>query len=503
MALTKATYSMISGAPINVFDYMTEAQIVDVRNRVASIDVSGAIQAAIDANHGREIFLPSGTYRCESPIVMGGNGFQYDIIRGEGFPAYRQGTLINFINCNGFELVAAQQSISNLYIYGQKSGGTVDPDTLTFGNVGIYISGPGAINGSGAGIMNVTIENFDTGVATKNTTTSGWAGAYFIITNLKILYCVVGAAFCQTTTQVDWNGGQITSCTKHGLYTGPYAYAYQSVVLVNVLMEVCGTDVGGAPGNSIANAGICIRGICKFGMYGGYMEEVRNVFVDQYCSASFKKTWIQNVTNFYGQGEIDPGDSMGVEGLIISDNYDVTTFTNSLVTVTSTNSAANPRCYRIQSTSASGTPQIYNDYLIPNKGSVNYDAISIQNIDKSVLFWVKVQFQVKYVTYAPSQMGTGGTNPLTPDIRAFSYTSNESQPNNNICDLAAYNCSDGKWHQITQIKQIRAGSSYVNDTVNYIRWTLALGNNDYSGTALDMYIKAPVVTMFTQNGQQA
>ena len=48
MALTKASFSMIQGAPVNVFDFMTPAQILDVQSGAATLDVTDAIQAAVD-----------------------------------------------------------------------------------------------------------------------------------------------------------------------------------------------------------------------------------------------------------------------------------------------------------------------------------------------------------------------------------------------------------------------------------------------------------------------
>lgn len=71
MSLTKVTYSMIQGAVLNVFDYMTPAQRVDVQTRAKTLDVSGPIQAALDAatfnegtggGRGWGVYLPAGGY---------------------------------------------------------------------------------------------------------------------------------------------------------------------------------------------------------------------------------------------------------------------------------------------------------------------------------------------------------------------------------------------------------------------------------------------------------
>ena len=68
MSLTKVTYSMISGSPINVFDYGA------VGNGVA--DDTTAIQAAVDAANalgGGTVYLPQGDYKITAPITIYSN----------------------------------------------------------------------------------------------------------------------------------------------------------------------------------------------------------------------------------------------------------------------------------------------------------------------------------------------------------------------------------------------------------------------------------------------
>jgi hypothetical protein len=65
MALTKVSYSMINGAEFNVIDYGA------VGNGVT--DDSTAIQTAFDAASaagGGTVYLPSGTYLCNTPLVL-------------------------------------------------------------------------------------------------------------------------------------------------------------------------------------------------------------------------------------------------------------------------------------------------------------------------------------------------------------------------------------------------------------------------------------------------
>jgi len=80
MALTKVSYSMITGSPVNVMDYMTAAQIADVISGADTLDVSSAINAAITAAAAAQsanpvpgrapgsVYFPPGSYRCTTTI---------------------------------------------------------------------------------------------------------------------------------------------------------------------------------------------------------------------------------------------------------------------------------------------------------------------------------------------------------------------------------------------------------------------------------------------------
>jgi hypothetical protein len=74
MALTKATFSMIDGAMVNVLDYGAVGD--------NSTDCTAAIQAAV--NTGLPVFFPSGVYKTTAPIVSTGVDF---VIVGETYAA--------------------------------------------------------------------------------------------------------------------------------------------------------------------------------------------------------------------------------------------------------------------------------------------------------------------------------------------------------------------------------------------------------------------------------
>lgn len=62
MSLTKASYSMITGAPVNVLDYGADPTGVS--------DSSTAIQTAITASSGKKVVFPSGTYLISNTINL-------------------------------------------------------------------------------------------------------------------------------------------------------------------------------------------------------------------------------------------------------------------------------------------------------------------------------------------------------------------------------------------------------------------------------------------------
>jgi len=59
---------MITGAPVNVFDYMTAAQIADVLANTYAENVTVPVQAALDSG-AKSIYFPAGTYKVSTLTV--------------------------------------------------------------------------------------------------------------------------------------------------------------------------------------------------------------------------------------------------------------------------------------------------------------------------------------------------------------------------------------------------------------------------------------------------
>ena len=100
MSLTKVSYSMITGSPVNVLDYGADLTGV--------ADSTSAIQAAINA--GSSIFVPAGTYRITSTITLNAGSS----LRGEGievtnFNSTASGFTFEKLNANSTAVIQGPQ----------------------------------------------------------------------------------------------------------------------------------------------------------------------------------------------------------------------------------------------------------------------------------------------------------------------------------------------------------------------------------------------------------
>ncbi|CAB4188441.1 Pectate lyase superfamily protein [uncultured Caudovirales phage] len=190
MSLTKVSYSMITGAPVNVLDYGASPSASGAANL-------SAIQAAIDSlpNTGGSVYIPAGNYTIDGTITFPTNNI---ILFGDGGVGYEaitdKGTTLNFTNATiGFDLTSNSPTgtfgseINNLLIYGNSvlKTGVKSSRKLSMTNVCItgcvdeglwlwdwtlssnFYSCGFNYNSSGAGIR---ISGTDTGLSSRITT---------------------------------------------------------------------------------------------------------------------------------------------------------------------------------------------------------------------------------------------------------------------------------------------------------------------------------------------
>jgi parallel beta-helix repeat protein len=136
MSLTKATYSMISGAEVNVLDYGA------VGNGVT--DDFAAIQQAITNNRGKRIYFPKGNYAISAPLVINSvvsGTVPSTVIYGDGYPlgAGQQGTTITYTGSTGsvFNLVNTGDQNPDITISGMMLYNSVPSSTNVHG---IYVN---------------------------------------------------------------------------------------------------------------------------------------------------------------------------------------------------------------------------------------------------------------------------------------------------------------------------------------------------------------------------
>lgn len=125
MALTKATFSMIEGAVLNVLDFGADP--------TGTNDSQPAIQAAVDAACAgsntpsyaapyKTVFLPAGVYKMQAPLVFPSVGYCAFIGEGNGFhgPSLLQAHAGHMIVL-GTSSFAASPRIENIVIQGDKT----------------------------------------------------------------------------------------------------------------------------------------------------------------------------------------------------------------------------------------------------------------------------------------------------------------------------------------------------------------------------------------------
>jgi hypothetical protein len=219
MALTKVSYSMITGAPVNVLDYGADPTGV--------ADSQPAIQAAIDAG-ALEIIIPSGTYRLNSGLTISKNN---PVKKISGFD---MSTTLKLYTSTTASLIEVQYvspipetkqffTIENLIL---DSNGTKADAFATYGIL--------AIGCSYTKFINIRATNFSgAGLECR-------FGVYLGIDNFTASSCTYGLSFTTLygvqVTAVVVNRAYITGCKRAITQTGSVNMLY-----VDCVMEYSGS----------------------------------------------------------------------------------------------------------------------------------------------------------------------------------------------------------------------------------------------------------------------
>lgn len=258
MSLTKVSYSMITGAPINVLDYGADSTGV--------VECSAAIQAAATAASGRLLYFPKGTYLINTAITL----LNRTTVYGDGKDSI---ILLSTGNINGF--IATGQEyvvVSNIQVRCTTTGSTSEIAGVKFTSCdkcraennfffgmnwsGVFLDGSSNCTVSGNSFIgavgtladsndiaiyknsnrNLVEENFCFGAA--------WHGVF--IQNPDVATPNVG-----TNNIIADN--QIAGQSAYGItsYTATQPYNSGTIIRNNVISGITGTQLSGTSGAGI------------------------------------------------------------------------------------------------------------------------------------------------------------------------------------------------------------------------------------------------------------
>lgn len=248
MSLTKASYSMISGAPYNVLDFGADP--------TGSADSTAAFQAAIGGySNKRRIEIPTGTYKISNTLALGinksfvGNGsrlvtLQFDsadsfCITGDAFTQIEGITIqkISATSCTG--IASYTPTTANGF-----RNGVIKDVVITDFNVGI-----GSTQGLTQGLM---FQNVYERVRIYNATTAVQMGAG---SNANTF---LNCEFWDCGTAVNFNN--VTTMTLIGCgFEGSTSYDFIVAASYNIEFETCYFEParGGAFDNSTGTFDNC------------------------------------------------------------------------------------------------------------------------------------------------------------------------------------------------------------------------------------------------------
>lgn len=134
MSLTKVSYSMITGSPVSVLDFIPAAEHAAILNRTSTYDCHDAIILAIAAlvDPSQTLYFPNGSYKTSSITIpkKGSNQAAALSFAGDGVGGYYMtaitlltpsGVLFDF---TGTGIVETQVSFQDLYLEGLNTSAT-------------------------------------------------------------------------------------------------------------------------------------------------------------------------------------------------------------------------------------------------------------------------------------------------------------------------------------------------------------------------------------------
>lgn len=287
MSLTKVTYAMISGTYINVFDYMSAAEIADVQAGTLLLNVGPSIQLAMNAAYNspagtgrRTVFFPNGKYRVNATLTSA-----------------------------GISLLGESTTGSIIYYYGINACLTCTTGENSFKN--LTFDGANANAGSSIGIqydgtLRHTFENnhvryFFRGIKMSGTAVYGnsFSKSYFLANTIHVYTSAIGAGQFATTCWFTENEFNNASDPNYGIYLeDTEGFTFERNVFQN--------------------------NQCKFTIFIYYFSALTNAYMNH----RIINNWFEeNGNSQVGSADIWVNGSFGaVKGIIIQNNQHYTSF---------------------------------------------------------------------------------------------------------------------------------------------------------------------------------
>lgn len=228
MSLTKVSFSMISGAMVNVFDFMSSVMIADVQARTATIDTAAAIQAAYTYAHTSKqpLYIPSGVYKILSPIVKPSSFYSVDII-GAGADCtefnYSLAGAISCLTLQGGSGSITESKVEGIYFNGNSL------------SIGLSIIGQGGVITYrcrfGSNARGIVLNNLNAGEFTE----------FCVATNCEFTRdCATAFEYQKTAGNQSFHGSGMIDCVinaKSG--TDPVILVGDGCFVYNAPLTVC------------------------------------------------------------------------------------------------------------------------------------------------------------------------------------------------------------------------------------------------------------------------
>lgn len=286
--------------------------------KISEEDNSQLIQKAFDgAGDGETIYFPAGHYQTHQSLPSGKN-VKY---KGEKTNSLDYGTILQFIDCHGYQPVNEYNLIEDLYLRGSK--GTQNIENYELGYIGIDLGG-GRSNG-GFTCRNIRVSGFNVGVAIHNEDSEIWSGAYHDFYNLYVQYNDVNTYFKNGVTHTKFHGGLNSRAVKHGIYSVNSYNAlshYTNAEFIGVTIESNGNPLGDSGGSGSRdleskNIGIYAQN-STINLIGSYLEN-QFVFADVDGEINLTTTFIHRTVRMWSvdTGIIKTSQSLGDQSHVL------------------------------------------------------------------------------------------------------------------------------------------------------------------------------------------